>query len=94
MRYLRVALGFFLFLLLLAFANHHEETDFSPASAEFDQAPLAGRDYVFYTVQPGDTLQSVTRRFRVMSEDAILAINPDIDEDRLPVNERIKIPLQ
>jgi hypothetical protein len=93
MKFLRGALAFFLCLLLLSFASR-DKAEPTAANPEFDQAPLADRDFVFYTVQPGDTLQGVTRRFRVMSEDQILALNPHLDADKLPVNERIKIPLE
>ncbi len=96
MKYLRWLLG--LFLLLLAAASYDARKS-SPESipvarAVYEHTPLQGRDYVYYTIQPGDTLAILQRRFRIPSDRAILALNPDLDPDRLPVNRRIKISLQ
>ena len=94
MKYLRFFLGLFLCLLILSFPRHKQHTHPTVAEPQFEQAPLEDRDYVFYTVQSEDTLTTVLRKFRVPSEDAILKLNPDLDPDRLPVNQQIKIPLQ
>lgn len=48
--------------------------------------------YIEYVVQPGDTLTSIAQRYNT-TIDAILAINPDIDNPNLIyVGEIIKIP--
>jgi LysM repeat protein len=96
MKFLRWFLIFFLLLLILSARTVQNQAAHSrdPAQPQREATSLEGRDYVYYTVQAGDTLAMLTRKFRVPSEDSILQINPDLKGDRLPVNKRIKIPLQ
>jgi FOG: LysM repeat len=96
MKFLRWFLVFFLLLLVLSARSvQNQAVHFrEPAEPQREAASLEGRDYVYYTVQAGDSLAMLTRKFRVPSEDSILQFNPDLKGDRLPVNERIKIPLQ
>ncbi len=96
MKFLRWLLGLFLFFLVAASfdARKHDPESMPIARAIYDHTPLQGRDFVYYTIQAGDTLASLERKFRVPSERAIMSLNPDVDPDRLPVNHRIKIPLQ
>lgn len=96
MKFLRGFLVFFLLLLVLSArsvqnqALHNRET----AQLQKESLPLEGRDYVFYKVQAGDSLPGIARKFRVTSEDSILELNPGLKASRLPINQRIKIPLQ
>jgi LysM repeat protein len=92
---LRIALGVFLALLLSTAAPVVERAaSTGRAAARNDEAPpLEGRNFVYYTVQPGDSLASVERRFRISSIEAILDLNPDLDSGRLQPGRRIRIPI-
>jgi LysM domain len=96
MKFLRWFLVFFLFLLIFSARSIQNQAAHFRTEAEpqREATSLEGRDYVFYTIQAGDTLEMVARKFRVPSEDSILEFNPDLKSNRLPVNQRIKIPLQ
>ena len=96
MTFLRWLLVILLFLMLLAVphSGKHNGPSFQVAAIQYERAPLEGRDYVLYTVQVGDTMESLERRFRVPSMEAILKLNRDLDPDHLPIDEQIKIPLQ
>ena len=97
MSFFRGFLGFVL-LLLLAIPGKPFRQDPTPvlsvAVLQKNLKPLDGRDYVYYTVQPGDSLSLLARKFRIASTASVLEMNPGLNEDRLPLNERIKIPLE
>jgi hypothetical protein len=95
MKLLRALSCLFLLMLVIS-AERQPASMYSSAvvEAEKNQVPLQGRDYVFYTVQPGDTLTIVERKFRIVSTDKLLQLNPDLDSGKLPVNRQIKIPLE
>lgn len=82
-------------LLVLILAGNRATENGDPLEAErYERSPLPERDFVFYTVQPGDTLSMIERKFRTSSRETVLALNPDVDPDRLPAGKRMKIPLQ
>jgi LysM repeat protein len=97
MNFLRGFSGFILLLLLALPAKpfrQNPEPIVSTVKSENDLQPLNDRNFVYYTIQPGDTLSLLARKFRIASSAAILDLNPGLNEDRLPVSERIKIPLE
>lgn len=95
MKFLRALLGLFLLLLLIS-AERQPASMYSSAAveAEKNQDPLKGRNYVYYTVQSGDTLALIERKFRIASTDKLLQLNPNLDSGKLETNRRIKIPLE
>ncbi len=96
MKALRWLVGFFLLLLLFAYDGRSVQGR-DPASLQpstrYEQTPIEGRNYVYYTVQPGDSFNIILRKFRIGSSQAVLDLNPGLNPDRLSPNERIKIPL-
>jgi hypothetical protein len=98
MRFLR-ALGALLLLVLLFSYNSRSAQDpaaaagFSHPSIRYEQTPIEGRNFVYYTVQNGETFSQVLRKFRVASARKVLDLNPDMDADHLPTGFRLKIPL-
>ena len=95
MRFLRWSFAIMMILLLFV-ARDHQNKIRSPQIIQpnYEQTSLQGRDFIYYTIQPGDTISLIERKFRVISRESILSLNPEIDPDRLPVKRRIKIPLQ
>lgn len=92
---LRGFIAFCLILLVLLIEDWQaNRTSNAVMQPQYEQAPLEGRDFVYYTVQPGDSIYSIQKKFRVASEDSILKMNPELDPDRLPTTAEIKIPLQ
>jgi LysM repeat protein len=82
-------------LLLLVVAGIDTSDDATAIlQPQYERTSLPGRDFVYYTVQPDDSLNLVVRKFRVSSVEAILALNPQLEDDRLTAGDRIKIPLQ
>lgn len=57
---------------------------------DYRQVPCQGQIYV---IQAGDTIYRISRRYGVTVE-AILAVNPGLDPDRLFIGQRICIPVQ
>ncbi|MGH9858311.1 MAG: LysM peptidoglycan-binding domain-containing protein [Acidobacteriota bacterium] len=95
MKFLRGFLAFILFILVVLTWEHNRNTgDRDVIVPEYERSTLEGRDFVYYTVQPGDTLSMLEKKFRIPNRDAIQELNPDIDPRDLPVNKQIKIPLQ
>jgi hypothetical protein len=96
MNFLRWFLGILLLLIMFSAQSEIRKNfhPMQPALPQKENLLLEGRDFVFYTVQPGDTLAVVQRKFRVPSEDSILQLNPDLKRDHLTPNHRIKIPMQ
>lgn len=92
---LRGFIGFLLIMLVLVIedwqSNRPPNTVIQP---QYEQTPLENRDFVYYTLQPGDSLYSVQKKFRVATLDSIYKMNPDIDPEQLPPNAQIRIPLQ
>jgi len=87
-------MGSLLLMIALVRDNQQTRTSIQVLSPKYEKSTLQGRDYVYYTILSGDTLPLLERKFRVTSRKAILDLNPDLDPDNLPVNHRIKIPLQ
>lgn len=95
MKFLRWFLGFILFMLtVLAWQGLRSEGQKQVTLPKYERSTLEGRDFVFYTVQPGDTMDMLERKFRIPTRDAIETLNPGIDPQKLPVNHQIKIPLR
>jgi LysM repeat protein len=88
-------LAFFLLLMIVVVHDQQQTGNAIRVIApNYEKSALEDRDYVFYTIQSGDTISMLERKFRVASPDAILKLNPDLDPDHLPVDQRIKIPLE
>ncbi len=49
------------------------------------------RGYDIYTIQPGDTLYNIARKYYT-TVNAIITANPGIDPDRLTVGQRLTVP--
>ena len=95
MKFLRGFLAFILFILVvLAWEQKRNTTERDVIVPKYERSTLEGRDFVYYTVQPGDTLSMLEKKFRIPHRDAIQELNPDVDPRDLPVNKQIKIPLQ
>jgi hypothetical protein len=95
MKFLRGFLAFILFILvILAWEQKRNISDRDVIVPKYERSTLEGRDFVYYTVQPGDTLSMLEKKFRIPNRDAIQELNPDVDPRDLPVNKQIKIPLQ
>ena len=95
MRFLRGFLGVFLLaLVLLAWEQNRQTNQSGVIQPQYERSTLEGRDFVYYTVQPGDTLSMLEKKFRIPTRDAIQELNPDLNPEDLPVNRQIKIPLQ
>ena len=96
MKFFRWFLGILLLLVIFS-AQSEIRRNFramQPAIPLKETLPLEGRDFIYYTVQPGDTLTVLQKKFRVSSEDSILELNPDLNRDHPSPNHRIKIPMQ
>lgn len=94
MKFLRSVLIVALLLLILSGLKSADDTT-GVLQPQYERASLPDRDFVYYTVQPGDSLGLIARKFRVSTSRAILAANPKLDDDeRLETGERIRIPLQ
>ena len=60
-------------------------------TAQKSQVTVSEGDYDWYTIQDGDLLGRVAQRFgTTLSE--IKRLNPDINVDRISINQRIRIP--
>jgi len=96
MNFLRF-MGFLLLGLLLITVKSplpERKWNFSKTAAvEFERTALPDRDFVYYTVKSGDTLSVIMMKFRVVSQDVILEMNPSLDVNRLKAGTQIKIPL-
>jgi LysM repeat protein len=95
MKFLRGFLGFLLFLLVaLNWEQNRHRNESEVIQPQYERSTLEGRDFVYYTVQPGDTLSMLERKFRIPTREAIQNLNPDLNSEDLPVNKQIKIPLK
>ena len=83
-----------LIFLVLAWEQNRATNSSEVIQPQYERSTLKGRDFVYYTIQPGDTLSLLERKFRIPTRRAILELNPDLNPDELPVNRQIKIPLQ
>jgi LysM repeat protein len=94
MRFLRGLSGLFLLLLVLS-AERQPSIVYSTsvAPSEDSHSAMPERNYIYYTVKPEDTLDSIEKKFRITSMDAVLRLNPELESGKLPVNRQIKIPL-
>jgi LysM domain-containing protein len=95
LKFLRWFLGFILLVLtLLAWQEGRSVHLKQVIEPKLERSTLEGRDFVYYTVQAGDTLDSLARKFRIPTADAIQAQNPGLNPAKLPVSKQIKIPLR
>lgn len=96
MTYLRWLMGIALIGLFILVKPPESPDTLQSVSAqlEFDDSPMEGRDYVYYVVQPGDTVYGLVQKFRISTEESILQMNPHLRSERLTANERIRIPLE
>ena len=95
MNALRVLLGLMLLILLLVAVpiTNRDTRAVRSVAPQHNTSQLEGRDFVYYVIQPGDTMNSLEHKFRVASESRIVDLNPGLATDRLPTGHRIKIPL-
>lgn len=54
--------------------------------------PTGGNDNIFYTIQPKETLYSISRRYGV-DKDVVVKANPGLDEQNFKAGTTIKIPV-
>jgi LysM domain len=95
MKFLRGFLGFILFMLIvLTWEQNRNRNESEVIQPKYERSTLDGRDFVYYTVQPGDTLSMLEKKFRIPTREAIQDLNPDLNPEDLPVNRQIKIPLK
>ena len=95
MKFLRWFLGFILCTLtFLAWQESRSVDQKQVVQPKLERSALEGRDFVYYTIQAGDTLDGLARKFRIPAREGILTINPGLNAGKLPVNQQIKIPLQ
>jgi LysM repeat protein len=95
MKFLRGFLGVLLFVLVaLTWEQNRNRNESEVIQPQYERSTLEGRDFVYYTVQPGDTLSMLERKFRIPTREAIENLNPDLNSEDLPVNKQIKIPLK
>ena len=72
-------------------AEEKEEAPSADETAQKSQVAEPEGDYDWYTIQDGDLLGRVAQRFgTTLSE--IKRLNPDINVDRISINQRIRIP--
>ena len=95
MRFLRWFLGLILLMLtVLALQGARSVDQKEVLQPKYERSTLEGRDFVYYTVQPGDTIEMLQRKFRIPTREAIEALNSGMDFQKLPINHQIKIPLR
>jgi LysM repeat protein len=95
MKFFRGFLGFILIVLIVvAWEQNRQINRLQVIQPKYERSTLEGRDYVYYTIQPGDTLSVLEKKFRIPTRNAIQELNPDLDPGDLPVNKQIKIPLK
>ena len=95
MKFLRWFLGFILLMLtLLAWQEGRPADESQVTQPKLERSTLEGRDFVYYTVQAGDTLDLLARKFRLPTPEAIESINPGLNAQKLPVSRQIRIPLR
>jgi membrane-bound lytic murein transglycosylase D len=64
-----------------------------PPTGEGD-APRPAVEYIYHTVQPGDTLWGIAQRYPGSSVDDIKRLNSDLNLQKLAVGKRIKVGVQ
>ena len=95
MKFFRGFLSFLLlFLVVLTWEQNRNSKDPEVIQPKYERSTLEGRDFIYYTIQPGDTLSMLERKFRIPNRNGIEELNPGLNPQDLPVNQQIKIPLQ
>jgi LysM repeat protein len=95
LKFLRWFLGFILLMLtVLALQGTRSSDRKEVIQPKYERSTLEGRDFVYYTVQPGDTLEMLQRKFRIPTREAIETLNAGLNNEKLPIHHQIKIPLR
>ena len=95
MKFLRWFLGLILLMLtVLALEDTRSSDRKEVIQPRYERSALEGRDFVYYTVQPGDTIDILQRKFRIPTREAIETLNSGINGEKLPIHHQIKIPLR
>lgn len=65
-----------------------------PDSLEgFIETPLPSPTPFIYEIQPGDTMSGIAEKFGV-SLDELLALNPDVSPNSMPIGAKLTVPMQ
>ena len=57
-------------------------------------ASAGNRDYIYHTVQPGDTLWGIAQTYPGVSVDDLKRLNSDMNFQHLTIGEKIKVGVE